>query len=136
MFQQCFREYPYACKVVAPFENCLNAQAYPSGVQSCVGGDAYSGIITEEECMREIGCCWDPQSAIKCYKPKIHLGITVGAAVAGTIFGLLGFGLLGCKYNALDTYHDAKTTFLDGYYRYQYGAGTGLGGISNPASLG
>ena len=96
----CDREYPYACKVVAPFENCLNAQAYPSGVQSCVGGDTYSGIITEEECMREIGCCWDPQSAIKCYKPKIHLGITVGAAVAGTIFGLLGFGLLGCKYRS------------------------------------
>jgi len=69
--------------------------------------------------MREIGCCWDPQSAIKCYKPKIHIGITVGAAVAGTIFGVLGFGLLGY-----------------GYYRYQYGAGTGLGGISNPASLG
>ena len=59
---------PYTCKILAPFENCLNAQMYPSGVQSCVPKD-WEGVPTEEECTREFACCWDPQAPIQCYKP-------------------------------------------------------------------
>ena len=69
---------------------------YPSGVQSCVPSD-WEGVPTEEECTREFACCWDPQAPIQCYKPKIHLGTTIGAAVAGTIVGMICFALVGCK---------------------------------------
>ena len=69
---------------------------YPSGVQSCIPS-SWDGAITEEECTRELACCWDPKSPINCYKPKIHLGTTIGAAVAGTIVGCICFALGGCK---------------------------------------
>ena len=34
----------------------------------------------------------------RCYKPKPHLGVTIGAAVAGTFFALVGAGLIGREY--------------------------------------
>ena len=124
IFKRCNNTLPYTCKLLAPFENCLNAQAYPSGVQSCIPS-SWDGSISEEECTKELACCWDPTSPIRtvydysfapsieseylwtiidwidplksCYKPKIHLGTTIGAAVAGTIVGMICLGLVSCK---------------------------------------
>lgn len=66
------------------------------GVEQC----GYTGL-TEQQCLEEWNCCYDPKSDISCFKPKpisttLHPGITAGAAVAAFLvcFGLVAGGIL------------------------------------------
>ena len=46
-------------------------------------------LKSEEQCVKEFQCCWNPIQPVKCFvakKPGLHPGITAGAAVAATLF--------------------------------------------------
>lgn len=87
----CETLYPYMCKAIADTQYCAIARTSP--LKAC----GYAGI-SEEECMYEWNCCFDPYTevdiGVHCFKPAapINVGMAAGAAVAVTLFIVAAVG--------------------------------------------
>ena len=89
----CETLYPYMCKAIAETEYC--ALARTSTLKPC----GFVGM-SEEECMYEWHCCYDPYTEVApgqhCFKPAqpVNVGMAAGAAVAVTLV-VLGLAVGG-----------------------------------------
>ena len=67
------------------------------GIEQC----GFAGM-SEQQCIEEWSCCFDPTSQISCFKPKpvnngVSAGITAGAAV-GAFLACVGIAFGGFMY--------------------------------------
>jgi len=93
--QDCDEVHPYVCKKLRSFPYCENAKI--EGIESC----GFPGM-SEQQCIEEWGCCFDPRANIQCFKPKsfdsgVNVGLAAGAAV-GILFACLGVAAGGFFY--------------------------------------
>lgn len=80
----CSTLYPYMCKAIVETEYCAMARTVT--LKPC----GFAGI-SEEECMYEWSCCFDPYTEVApglhCFEPAapVNVGMAAGAAVAVTL---------------------------------------------------
>jgi len=111
--EMCDNQHPFVCQRVRTYSYCA-AAAEAGKFDQC----GYDGV-SEEQCVKEFQCCWNPIQPVKCFvakKPGLHPGITAGAAVAATLFVV---ALVGGGY------------FY--YNKFGFGAPSAIG-ISNPVA--